>query len=452
MEHNMDKKRYYNLIDMRRGVPYHATKLFLAKYTKGFIPLMNRSSVTHIIMKHAFMVRDKNEFDKWNRIFEISMNLLSGASKKDNDNFKKVFDIMTEELIHFQANLSISSKKIAGILEKDIVTREKYIRLMDVYTDLYEGFYKCIASFFAIAKKILNNKKLPDDIRIYIYDATSKKIAEFKEDDRDGCVSPVLELCEGCNNHLRNSISHTLWKLEGNKIKMWDQDPKTSKTTWKENYDIETLKDAVDSLEATVEAMVLAVIVYSYNIYKNINGYLSMSPGDYELDHIRHSLEEVAIDFGLFLNGCETNSTNSSIFLDLYIPNNLDIEQVTEIIHGSSPPRFFKVPICIMEENVNDMFRNFLSIVAGPLQSYSIIDIKVSDEKKGEIGKISITSEQLKGFKKEENSDIVKKCEILKAHTTRITIEGPSIPADIWGRGEDEELLAVWKKANSRAF
>lgn len=452
MKSKMDRRRYYELTDMRSGIPLHAAKRFLAKHIdKGAWPLMNRSAVVSIVMKHAFMVRDSKKFYKWRATFQICMNWLFMATRKDKVKFLEFFDIMHKELMHFQANLQISHERMENLMETKMSMRKKYIGLMKVYTDLYEGYYKCIVSVFTIAKRILNNKSLPENIQDYIHEDPINKIDELKTDD-DGCAIAAPELCDGCNKNLRNSINHEHWSIKNDILEMWDWNTRTKRKTWQETYNLESLKEIVNILEGTVDAMILAVILHSYDFYKGISGLLVMSPGDYELEGIKHILEDTAIEFGLFLNDCELSDSDGALSIHLYIPKNYTIEQVTDIIEGPPTRRFFAVPICVVERKVFDMIMNLLTIVAGPLQTYSRVYIKVSDESTGEIGNFNVSAGQLINFGKNNSREMEDIFTILKSHSIRMTMEGPSMPVS-WSKDKDKEMhkkiLDTWKKANS---
>lgn len=448
MKIQIDKKRYYELKERRTGIPLHTAKRFLAKYTGDGLPLTNRAPIIHIIMKNAFMVRDGNKYDKWINIFEICLNLLFAANKEAAQQFDHIFDITTKELLHFESNLHINYEKTINLMKEKISIREKYMRLMKVYTDLYEGYYKCIASIFAISKMILNNKGIPENVEAYIHDDSSTKIEEFNRDNKQGCVVAIPELCKGCNKNLRNGICHEHWKIEGNTIEIWDWNKRKNKEVWRKKYTLETLREEIDDLQETVEAMVLTVILHSLSKHKSISGVLSLAPGNYDFNYLKDTMENAAFDFGLFLNDCEIDESDNTLAIVLCVPDNFDLEQVSEIIEGSKPPRFYKVPICVIENSVRDMLLNFLLIVAGPLQSYSNVNIIVSDEKKGQIGDFKIKASELNDFMKGKREHIEQIFSTLQPYTVRVTNEGPSMPDYPWNPIKDEELLSVWKKIN----
>jgi len=81
----IDKKKYYELKELRSGTPVHVARRFLGQYYKDGLPFMNRAPITHLIMKNAFMGGEKA--DKWIRIFEISLNLLFAANNKERSRF-----------------------------------------------------------------------------------------------------------------------------------------------------------------------------------------------------------------------------------------------------------------------------------------------------------------------------------------------------------------------------
>lgn len=443
----IDKKRYYELKELRTGTPVHVARRFLGAYYKDGLPYMNRAPITYIIMKNVFL--EGKKADKWIKIFEISLNFLIAADKKDTEKFDLIFDIMTKELLHFESNLHIDYEKTRNLIQEKITIREKFMRLMDFYTNLYEGYYKCIVSAFAISKIILNNKKIPEDIIAYIHVDPSVKMEELKKDDKNECALPVPELCEGCNGNLRNGISHKHWKIEVSTVEIWDWNIRKNEEAWRKKYTLETLRDEIDTLHSTCEAMMLAIILHSLSKHKSISGFLSIAPGNYDFDYIRDAMQNAAFDFGLFLNDCEVNESDNTLAIVLCVPDNLDLEQVSQIIEGSKPPRFYKIPICVVENSVRDMVLNFLLIVAGPMQSYSNVNIIVSDEKRGQLGDFKISASELDDFLKQKRNNVEQKFSELLQYRVKVTKEGPSVPDYPWNPVRDEELLETWKKINS---
>lgn len=446
MQLAIDKKRYYQLKEMRTGTPVHVAQRFLRKYCENGLPVTNRAAIIYIVMNHVFLADDK--YDTWVKIFEISLNLLFAADKKDANKFEQIFDITTVELLHFESCLHINYEKVKNLIDENISDREKYMRLMDFYKNLYEGYYKCVSSIFAISKKMLNNKQIPGDIKEYIHEDPAIKIEELKKDDSNERVLPIPELCEGCNNHLRNSICHEHWSIKGNILEMWDRNTKRKKDTWRKQYIFDTLKDEVDILQATVEAMMLAIMLHSISKHKNINGILSIAPGPYEFDFIEDAMQNTAFNFGLHLNDCEIEKNSNALKIVLCIPENLDLEQVSQIIEGGKRPRFYKIPMCVVENSVRDMVLNFLLIVAGPMLSYPKVTIIVVDEKAGKIGDFDITKAELDNFIKGDRGNLEKVFDVLKPYKVKITREGPSVPDYPWAPIKDDVLLANWKKMN----
>jgi hypothetical protein len=396
-------------------------------------------------MKNTFMVGDDKKAKKWINIFETSLNLLSAASKKKPEEFNYAFDIMTREHIHFESNLHLNYKKINNLIEEKIPIREKYMRLMNAYEDLYEGYYKCVVSIFAISKIILNNKKVPEDIEVFIHDDPSIKIKELNEDDKGECVEPFTDLCEGCNRNLRNGICHKHWKIEGNNITIWDWNKIEKREVWRKTYNIQQLKNEIDNLQDTAEAMMLAVMLRTLSLHKNKNGLLSIAPANYDFDYLKDMMEHAAMDFGLFLNDCEVSESNNTMIMVLCVPRNLHLEQVEKIMEGSKPPRIYKVPVCIIEESVRDMILNFLIVVSGLLLSYSSVTIVVSDEIKGKIGEFKIKSSELSDFMGGGHKYIEQMLNILQPFVVKITREGPSVPDYPWNPVDDGERLANWR-------
>ncbi|MFA5438147.1 MAG: hypothetical protein WC293_06235 [Candidatus Omnitrophota bacterium] len=445
MKIQIDKKRYYEMQELRTGIPVHAAQRFLFQYCKEGLPWMNRASIIHIIMKHAFLTGGNDKYGKWLKIFEISYNILYASDKKNTKEFTRILDIISEELLHFESNLHIVYEKTQHIISEKIPIREKYMVIMNYYRNLYEGSYKCISSVFAISKKILNDKEIPKDIQVYTHLDPAIKIKEFETDDQGGCVLPIPELYEGCNNHLRNGISHEHWDLKGDTIEIYDISPKENKEIWRKKYTLETIKDEADNLLDTIEAMMLAFILYILSKHKGASGILSVAPGNYDFEYIEDVMQNAAFDFGLFLNDSEVDVVNNKLKIVLCIPNNLDTEQVHDIIEGGNRPAYYKKPVCIVENSVRDMILNFLIVVAGPLQSYSSVTIIVSDEKKGKIGDFEISASELIDFSKGKSGHVEQIFDVLQPHLVKVTKEGPSFPDPPWNPVNKAELLSNWK-------
>ena len=126
--------------------------------------------------------------------------------------------------------------------------------------------------------------------------------------------------------------------------------------------------------------------------------------------------------------------------------DNLSLEQVTRIIEGGRPPRFYKVPVCIIERQVYDAVLNILLITGGALQGFLKIIIDVIDEKKGRLGKFEIVQNELKKFLGKDRTPIENIFIPLKPYTFRMTIEGPSVPDFGDDKKEDQLLLDTFKR------
>ena len=439
----INRRKYYELEEKYQGVPYHNAKRFMMKYTGGIIPPMIRTSVISLICNNAFFLEDSQKIKSWETKFEIAHNLITGAWLQNQAVMDDYMDKMGKELMHFQSNLHFSTIKTEDILSSTLSTREKTQILLKYYHDLYEGYYKCIVSVVTLAKKVLNNKVIPEDLVQYIHADTKIKINELKEDDNGECVPPIPELEEGCNKHIRNAFSHNRWKPKDNLVELWDIDPRTGRKGWEETFTIADLDEITKKLRGTVDAITLADLIFSYSKFTDLSGYFSIAPGEYEFPQIESILETRAFEQGLLLNKCNEEIREKKLNIQICILENLGIEQVTTIYEGSKPPRAFKVPLVHVEYEVYDSILNFLLVVGGALTGYKIINLEVIGEKTGEIKIFEFSGVQLSKFLKKERQNLEDQFMSLKGSSYTMKVEGPSLPY----YGDDEEVDRTLAKA-----
>jgi hypothetical protein len=421
----MDKQRYYKLKDWRRGIPFHSAQRFLEPFigTGTQLHYFNRRGIIYLIHKNTFLSKDKD--GKFRRAFQISFDLLEALGEDEAKLLESHLEIIFQEHIHTQVNLNILRDSVGDIKTLQISHREKFMRLMQYYAGLFEGAYRCLSSGFALAKIIHNGNAIPEDLSAFIQTKVTKHIEVLMDDE--GAVIPALpELCKGCNRHLRNGISHNRWKMLGRKlIEIWDMNGK-GKITWKQKYNEEALEREVETLNRTVDAMDLAVLVYVNNMCNRVKGTVAIPPGLYDDVVIKDLIEDVSMEFGLFADSCEYNEMTNSLTIHVYVPNNLDIAQESEIVEGSTPPRFYKVSVVVYEDKVIYSMLNMLLVAARAMHSYSRVTFRVSDEVKGDLGTFTFTPEQLKKFSEGYHDVIENELSPLALHTVRITRTGLS--------------------------
>jgi hypothetical protein len=386
-------------------------------------------------MRNAFPGRRENNFSD---TFDISFNLLDALSDRENEILMVFVQAMSGEQLHFQLNLSVNRDKIFNLNQLNTSNRERFMILMNYYVELYEGYYRCISSMFVLAKLLLNKSTIPKNLETFANENVTEKITILL-DSRGDVVPSLPELCGGCERHLRNAINHNRWKMLGRK-KILAGDVRGGKTTWKEEYTLDSLKEVLVTLMRTVDAMDLAFMVYVNNLFKKSKGLYAIPPGeDYEDEFVRDIIENLSADLGLFAESCDYDNQTDSLMIHLYVPINLDIPKESTIYEGTNPPKAFKQRIEVMDEKVNNAVLNLLLITSGMLQSYSKIVLMISDEEKGEIGRFDITPAQLDEFYEGRHGHMEKLFAPLESHVLRITVTGPSIPTNC----KKEEFLKV---------
>lgn len=419
----MNKSKYYELKEHRSGIAFHSAHRFLGRCIDRPLHYWFKNSIIHNVMRNAPPGGRGNNFRD---IFEISFNLLCALSDRENEILMRFFQGMSGENIHFQLNLNVNRSKISELNQLSTSNREKFMVLLSYYVELYEGYYRCISSMFVLAKLILNKGTLPEDPRTFVNENVTEKMKLLLDDTGD-VVPSLPELCQGCERHLRNAINHNRWKMLGRKkIVAWDVHK--GKTTWREGYTLDSLREVLATLMRTVDGMDLAFMVHANNCFWKSKGiYVIPAAEDYDYEFIRNVIENVAADLGLFAESCDYDNLTDSLMIHLYVPNNLDIPQESTIYEGSNPPKAFKQRIEVMDEKVNNAVLNLLLITSGMLQSYSKIALVISDEEKGELGRFDMTSAQLEEFHKGNHSHLENLFSALESHTLRVTITGPSI-------------------------
>ena len=423
----MNKKRFYELRELREGIPLHAAERYLSRYLVRKTVLLNREGICSLVMRYAFLdAEGEPEKVAWRRSFEIAINVLQGAAHQRAELIKAVHDDVASSLTDIQANIALHYSILKDIESKQLPEREAFNRLLTFYAELYDGLYKVMVTLFVISKMVLNNQALPENLRDYTHCDSKEKIKSLADDSGE-VVPAVPELCDGCERHLRNAIAHKRWRKIGRgKIVMWDE--YASKETWRKTFTTESLQKQVETLLRTCEAMEMAFMIYSENLYCAENrGALSIPPGQYDDEAIRRMLESVAVDMQMFCEVDQYDEKDDSVTVTLYILENLTIPQTEQIIEGSTPPRFFDVPVTVVEDEAVNQVLNFLIMVGGPLQTYSKVRLVVVDEKAGELGRYELSRAEIVEFYEGKVTNMEDKLGPLKGYKLKLTVRGPKI-------------------------
>jgi len=133
------------------------------------------------------------------------------------------------------------------------------------------------------------------------------------------------------------------------------------------------------------------------------------------------------MDMGLFLNSFSYEDGNNGMHLEIFIPDNLDIPQESEIYEGTKPPRKFTVKTDVTELPAREQFLNFLGTVGRALLGYSSISIKLDDEKRGHILDATLTSHELRTLCEAKGTGVEKKFQALEGFRIKVTVEHDSV-------------------------
>jgi len=427
---------------MRRGVPLHSAQRFLEPYLGiGYrLHYFNRSAIISSIQRNVFLGRDKDK--KFRRVFEICFTLLSALECEHPELLESYLDAMSKEHIHTQVTLRVighpgwTAKKQGGS------PREKFMHLMRYYATLFEESYRCICSVYVLAKSTFNGVPPPTEITAFLQDKVTKYTKSLRDDSGD-TVPTLPELCEGCNAHLRNSINHGRWKmLKRNNIQAWDINPNTNKVNWIRQYDEKELRDEVESLRRTIDAMDLAVLVKLNEMCNQLKGIAAISPGFYDDEVVESFIEDVTMEFGLFADSFSYDEASDTFTINLYVPLNLDTPQETEIYEGfedGTPPNVFKMKKYVHEAIVSHSVLNSLLVMGRCLHQYSSVILNptadtstwTGDEwiaHETDLGTYRFTRAELEEFSKGNHAAVESALAPLANHTLKITTSGPSVP------------------------
>lgn len=422
----MNIKHYYELKQRRSGIPLHMARRYLEKSLDGPFFLSSTAIIALVRNNYPLFGGKEELFRIFDNCFQVCDNIAYAARIQNPHMLDECYEIINNELEHFHTNFQANYEKVNKINDANVSVRNKIIAILNCYTDLYEGSYRCLSSFFVLSKSIINGFSLPVDLQTFVQHDPKKKI-ESLEDDTGEIVPSLPQLFCGCNRHLRNAISHTHWKIESrNSASFWDVNSKGTKV-WEQTYTINELKSELDQLRKTTEGMLLSYFVYQNNISLNEQCMFQIPKGYYDDEVIKQLLEDAAFDMGLYVESFMLNTKEKSLNLSIYIPDNLDIEQETEIVEGSKNPRVFKVKISVIPKSAYFSFLNFLGSVAGALLNYKKTLISISDEKSGFILQGEISSKDMEEFYSHNHKKIETMFSPLKKYTLKQTVEGKHI-------------------------
>jgi len=224
-------------------------------------------------------------------------------------------------------------------------------------------------------------------------------------------------------------------------IEMWDINDK-NKIIWRQKFRHETLKDVVETLRRTIDAMDLAVLVKLNEMCNKLEGIAAISPGFYDDEVVESFIEDATMEFGLFADSFSYEESSDTFTINLYVPKNLDHPQESEIYEGfedGTPPNVFKVKTHVYEEKVINSVLNTLLIIGRCLLQYSIVTLKLTAdtstwtgdewiEHETDLGTYRFTRTELEEFSKGEHGAVVSALAPLADHTVKITTTGLSVP------------------------
>lgn len=230
----MDKKRYYELKERRSGVHLHAARRYLEKSLDGPF-FLSSAAIIALVRNNDLLFGGKEKLSQiFDKSFKTCDNIAYAARIQNSHILYECYEIINNELEHFHTTFQANYERINKINDNNEF-RNKIIAILNYYTDLYEGSYRCLSSFFALSKSIINGSSLPVDLQTFVQSDPKKKI-ESLEDDTGEIVPSLPQLFCGCNRHLRNAINHSRWKIESrNSVSFWDINSKGTKV-WEQTY------------------------------------------------------------------------------------------------------------------------------------------------------------------------------------------------------------------------
>lgn len=437
----MNKKRYHEIKDMRRGVPLHSAQRFLAPYVGvGYrIHPFNRNAIISSVQRNVFLGRDKDR--KFRTAFEISYTLLTALDCENPELLESILEIMSHDHLHAQVTLNYIRLPEWDGIRTTGSSYEKFLRMLQYYGALFEGSYRCISSIFSLSKRFFNKDEMPTDLQAFVQEKTTRHYQTLMSDK--GVAIPELpELCEGYNNHLRNGISHNRWKMLGRKkIEVWDINDK-NKVVWKQKYTLDTLKGDIETLARTIDAMDLAILVHINASCNRHDGVAAIPEGFYADEVVEDFIQDVTMDFGLFADSFIFDEETETLTVQIYVPQNLDSPQETKIYEGfedGTHPNVFTMKKYVHEEKVNNSVLNSLLVIGRCLLQYSAVTLKFTADTstwtgekwiahETDLGAYRFTRAELEAFSKGEHGTIESALAPLADHTLKITTNGLSVP------------------------
>lgn len=177
---------------------------------------------------------------------------------------------------HFVFNI----ERVASTLNRSWQSRQdafeagsferRALAFMSFYKSLYEGLVPSLFAPILAAMAVSGGRK---PAKAYRVDKEGKASLGQLERIQYEWTSQKKQLAQGLNNHLRNSYAHECYRfLDGDRIELWDIDPRTGDYSWGPTvYTESMLIDECEALWRNALGFVYAWALFSINNRKLID-------------------------------------------------------------------------------------------------------------------------------------------------------------------------------------
>lgn len=404
---------------LRQGAHRHIAEQFLKPYLVGPINSINQDALVDKTCRYIFLPKKGDpRTAAWIDSFETAANILEAAYRSSEALMTEAFDATFAQVVEAYANLHPQYENAMAVQTLSIVPREKFILLLNFYSALYEQCYRAISSIFVVAKKVLNGKTI-DLSSVIDADVTTKRNMLLSK----GAVVPSLpQLCAGCDRHLRNSIAHSRWKMiDRASIEMTDVSG--GNIVWQEKHTLYSLTVISKALLTSVDAMDVALLVMDNNLQTDCEGRTVLRKGYYGDEQLPDILEGSALNLGLVCRDVEIRDEGRTLFLNLHVPINYDVPQVTEIYESRG---VFTRKVAVLEFPLHEVVGSFLLTASGPLSGYEDVHVLITDESAGTVGEIQMQRIHLEALHDGKGDEVLGMLAFLAGSVVKVTVPGES--------------------------
>lgn len=332
------------------------------------------------------------DIEEWSRRVAAANSLLERAFDERTSEFGPLWN----QLADSAGNTLIDVNRLAPVAWRSGTADNPDARfrpLRELYASTYEGIYRAEAAVFVAADAVLSG----GDPHAFVDGDGKVHASELERLESRRDLPPGL-LTEGANNHLRNSIAHSLYEvLSEDQIRMWDRRPRGGPLTWgPEEFSHTEFHGTVFTFLSTCEALIAAKLIFDVNNNRVLRerGFLTHEPRRFRLDVARLRLDQYADLLGFECLGAEEGDDNT-LRVQLKVHGERDEHPAQILASGPGGVAAFVEDVETRDVPIRLQVYTFVQHTWQLYETYDQFVIEVVDSDEAGLGRLVVDADQL---------------------------------------------------------